>query len=182
MANSVENHELAGLKLACVLCDWIVLHIFFLPLCWLPLLRHIKHEQPVFLLFSPCSPAYRMLLKCQCLPLLCQWWLTLSTACYTSKRVFYRFVPCCSSHSERRSVRTALKPKKKSSAFFYHRVCTIINVIRQMTPAAMDCHAAQHSLLIPLCSSLCLFPPFVSAHTVGCFLAGFVEPLVSGEH
>jgi len=67
-------------------------------------------------------------------------------------------------------------------ASLYNRACTIINAIRQARPEGMDCSVAQYYLLAPLCSSL--FPPFVSSHTlgVGCFPAGFVEPLVSGEH
>ena len=64
------------------------------------------------------------------------------------------------------------------SAFLYHRACKIVNVVRQARPETTDCHAAQYYLLAPLCSSLCLFPPFVSSYmlAVGCFPAGFVEP------
>lgn len=64
-----------------------------------------------------------------------------------------------------------------TSAFLYHRVCKIVNVIRQARLETIDCHAAQYYVLAPLGSSLCLFPPFISSYmlAIGCFPVGFVE-------
>lgn len=110
--------------------------------------------------------------------LLCWWCQPLSPTCYTSVQVFYHFMPCCSFHSETSTFERAWLCKQSlTSAFLYHKACTIIKVIRQMVTwdhSLSWCSATPCSLVLPSVPIPALYPII----WVGCkyFAAGFIQP------
>lgn len=176
----MQTHDLACLKLACVLCDWIS-HIFFPHLCWLSLV----HQPNTTNLYSPIQPflpySVETSVPASAQPMMPDF---VNHLLHLKVSVLLLHVMLLLLLGEKLCASCPEGKLSTTSSFLYHRACKIVNVIRQARPETMDCHAAQYYLLAPLCSSLCLFPPFVSSYmlAVGCFPAGFVEPLAPGEH